>query len=419
MTGFANHFSSEIENGLLPIGQNSPQKLPRNLIAEQLSGSAFTTPRKHNYRTWFYRTSPLARHGLQEKLAYSESWLTPPYAKTVVTPERLLWLPLSPPSKSKNFVENIHTLIVNGDATMRVGSSVHLFCAQKKMQNDFFVNADGDLLIVPCSGKIICRTEFGKIEVEPSEILVIQRGMVFQIDPVGEEISGYMCENFGAHFELPDLGPIGSNCLANPRDFKVPKASFVESKEPARLITKFGGSFFASELPCSPLNVLAWHGNYVPYKYDLRHFNTINTVSFDHPDPSIFTVLTSQTSSPGVANVDFVVFPPRWMVAENTFRPPWYHRNIMSEYIGLINGAYDAKNAGIFSPGCSLLHNCMSAHGPDYPAYKHAIEAKLEPVKYSDTLAFMFESSMYYLPTEYALNVLPRIKDYWKVWQWK
>ncbi len=418
LSGFANHFSSEIEPGLLPIAQNSPQKLPRHLVAEQLSGSAFTTPRKYNYRTWFYRTLPMATQGTSEKISYNELWQTPPFAKIEVTPERLLWLPLPEPKSPKNFVQNIQTLAVNGDATMRVGSSVHLFSMQKKMLDEYFLNSDGDLLIVPYFGKIMCHTEFGDLEIEPGEILVIPRGMIFQLNPVEKEACGYLCENFGAHFELPDLGPIGSNGLANPRDFKVPTARYTENSTASFLITKFGGSFFRSSLRQSPFNVLAWHGNYVPYKYDLRHFNTINTVSFDHPDPSIFTVLTSPTTAPGVANVDFVVFPPRWMVAEHTFKPPWYHRNIMSEYMGLITGVYDAKSSGTFAPGCGLMHNCMAAHGPDFNAYKTGISEVLKPFKYEDTLAFMFESSLYYLPTSHGLDHLPRMKEYWKVWQW-
>ena len=418
-SGFANHFSSEVEPNLLPIGQNSPQKMPHGLITEQLSGSAFTAPRKSNYRTWFYRTFPIASQGSALKKIYDHYWVTPPFAKTVITPERLLWYPIAHDGKPKNFIESVHTLAVNGDATQRFGSSVHLFCFQKTMGNDFFSNADGDLLIVPYAGKILCRTEFGNLEIEPSEVLIIQRGMIFQLDAIDGEASGYICENFGAHFELPDLGVIGSNGLANARDFKVPTASYQSDPKPSQLVTKFGGSFFSSQLNASPFNVMAWHGNYVPYKYDLRHFNVINTVSFDHPDPSIFTVLTSPTSNPGVANVDFVVFPPRWMVAEHTFRPPWYHRNIMSEYMGLIAGVYDAKDSGTFTPGCGLLHNCMSAHGPDTTNYAKGTSDELKPVKYTDTLAFMFETSLYYLPTEHSLKDLSRMTDYWKVWQWK
>ena len=165
------------------------------------------------------------------------------------------------------------------------------------------------------------------------------------------------------------------------------------------------------------IDVVGWHGNYAPYKYDLTRFNTMNTVSFDHPDPSIFTVLTSPSAKPGTANVDFVIFPPRWMVGEDTFRPPYFHRNVMSEYMGLINGVYDAKPAGGFEPGGGSLHNCMTPHGPETEAFNAASNAKLKPEYLGSTLAFMFESSLVYSPTRHGLETPALQKNYLNCWR--
>ena len=181
------------------------------------------------------------------------------------------------------------------------------------------------------------------------------------------------------------------------------------------LVAKFSGRLWATRLDHSPLDVVAWHGNYAPYKYDLARFNSINTVSFDHPDPSIFTVLTSASDTPGMANIDVVIFPPRWLVAEHTFRPPYFHRNLMSEFMGLIHGAYDAKAEG-FLPGGASLHNSMSPHGPDAETFGKATSAELAPQRLGDTLAFMFESRYVYQPTPAALDADFRQRDYVDVW---
>ncbi|HEX6160150.1 MAG TPA: homogentisate 1,2-dioxygenase domain-containing protein, partial [Thermoanaerobaculia bacterium] len=260
------------------------------------------------------------------------------------------------------------------------------------------------------------RTELGHVEVKPGEIAVIPRGTKFRVELQGDDARGYLCENFGAPFRLPDLGPIGANGLANPRDFLSPVAAYEEVEGDFELIAKFGGTLWSARIDHSPLDVVAWHGNYAPYKYDLARFNAINTVSFDHPDPSIFTVLTSPSDTPGTANCDFVIFPPRWMVAENTFRPPYFHRNVMNEYMGLIYGEYDAKAEG-FVPGGGSLHNCMSGHGPDAATFEAASNAKLEPRYLGETLAFMFETRYVIRPTRFALETPLLQRDYWRCWQ--
>ncbi|MEO1575391.1 MAG: homogentisate 1,2-dioxygenase domain-containing protein, partial [Pseudomonadota bacterium] len=258
-------------------------------------------------------------------------------------------------------------------------------------------------------------TEAGLVAVGPGEIAVVPRGMKFSVALPDGPSRGYICENFGALFELPELGPMGSNGLANPRDFLSPVAHYEDRAGDFELVFKTLGHFFRADLSHSPLDVVAWHGSYAPYKYDLNHFNTIGSISFDHPDPSIFTVLTSQTDTPGVANCDFVIFPPRWLVAEDTFRPPWFHRNVMSEFMGLIYGEYDAKPDG-FLPGGMSLHNAMSPHGPSAEAFDKATASDLAPQKLDDTMAFMFESFMRILPTPYAMALPERQPDYRDCW---
>ncbi|WP_044870497.1 homogentisate 1,2-dioxygenase [Pseudomonas sp. LFM046] len=409
-SGFDNEFSSEALPGALPVGQNSPQKVPYGLYAELLSGTAFTVPRSEGRRTWMYRIKPSANHPKYQRLErqITGNRLGP------VTPNRLRWNPQDIPAERTDFIDGLLTIAATSDAEQASGVSVHLFRANTSMQRVFF-NADGELLIVPQQGRLRIATELGLLDVEPLEIAVIPRGMKFRVELLDATASGYICENHGAALRLPDLGPIGSNGLANPRDFLAPVAHYEDIDAPVTLVQKFLGELWATELDHSPLDVVAWHGNNVPYKYDLRRFNTIGTVSYDHPDPSIFTVLTSPSDTHGQANVDFVIFPPRWMVAENTFRPPWFHRNLMNEFMGLIQGAYDAKAEG-FAPGGASLHNCMSAHGPDNATTTTAIAVDLKPHKIDNTMAFMFETSRVLRPSQYALECPQLQSDYDACW---
>jgi homogentisate 1,2-dioxygenase len=296
------------------------------------------------------------------------------------------------------------------------GSAVHIYQVNQSMEKRYFYNADGELLIVPQEGGLHLKTENGFINLSPGEIGVIPRGIKFQVLLLNKKARGYVCENFGAAFRLPGLGPIGANGLANPRDFLYPTAKYEDKKGPFELIAKFQGHLWSAEMEHSPLDVVAWHGNYSPYKYDLANFQTVSPVSFDHPDPSIFTVLTSPTEQIGTANVDFVIFPPRWLVMEKSFRPPYFHRNIMSEYMGLIRGVYEAKQEG-FVPGGGSLHNSMSPHGPDFATYEKAIQSELKPAYLKDALAFMFESSQVYRVTPYALKTEALQKNYMDCWK--
>ncbi|MFW3897772.1 homogentisate 1,2-dioxygenase [Pseudomonas bharatica] len=409
-SGFGNEFASEALPGALPVGQNSPQKAPYGLYAELLSGTAFTMSRHEQRRTWLYRIRPSALHPafvrLERQLAGGPLG--------AVTPNRLRWSPLDMPGEPTDFIDGWMTMAANSAGDKPTGVSIHIYRANRSMERVFF-NADGELLLVPQLGRLRLVTELGVLEVEPLEIAVIPRGMKFRVELPDGEARGYIAENHGAPLRIPDLGPIGSNGLANPRDFLAPVAHYEEARGPVPLVQKFLGELWGCQLQHSPLDVVAWHGNNVPYKYDLRRFNTIGTVSFDHPDPSIFTVLTSPTSVPGMANIDFVIFPPRWMVAENTFRPPWFHRNLMNEFMGLIKGEYDAKAEG-FLPGGASLHGCMSAHGPDAETCAKAIAAELAPSKIDNTMAFMFETGQVLRPTRHALDCPQLQNDYDRCW---
>jgi homogentisate 1,2-dioxygenase len=414
-SGFGSEFASEALPGALPVGQNSPQKCPYGLYAEQMSGTPFTAPRTSNRRAWLYRIRPSVMHKPYRQIDRGLVRGTP-FDEITTSPNQLRWSPFQIPKEQKDFVDSLFTLAGNGDATMHTGVAIHIYSCNRSMTDRFFYSADGELLIVPQMGRVVFHTELGRIEAAPGEIVVIQRGIKFRVELLEGQARGYICENFGGLFRLPDLGPIGANGLANPRDFLSPVASYEDREGDFRVVSKFLGNFWEAEYNHSPLNVVAWHGNYAPYKYDLARFNCINSVTFDHPDPSIYTVLTSPSEIPGTANCDFAIFPPRWMVAEHTFRPPWFHRNFMNEFMGLVRGEYDAKAEG-FLPGGASLHNCMSGHGPDAESFEKASNAALKPQFLGDTLAFMFETRFVCRPTKHALDTAELQHEYFECWQ--
>jgi len=398
MSGFGNEFATEAVPGALPVGKNSPQRPPHGLYAEQLSGTPFTVPRRESRRTWLYRIRPSVMHRPYVKT--DPGHLGGPLAGP--NPNRLRWDPLPLPEAPTDFVAGLATMFANSEGAYAEGVSVHVYRANRSMRRVFW-SADGEWLIVPEQGGLSLATELGRLQVTPGEIAVIPRGVRFRVELLDATARGYVCENHGAMLRLPDLGPIGANGLANPRDFMTPPAWFEDRDETTEVVQKFMGELWATTMDHSPLDVVAWHGNCAPYKYDLARFNAIGTVSFDHPDPSIFTVLTAPTDTQGRANVDFAIFPPRWMVAEDTFRPPWFHRNVMNECMGLVRGVYDAKAEG-FLPGGFSLHGLMSAHGPDNATTRKAMEAALAPHKIDGSLAFMFETSQVLRPTEFAMR---------------
>ena len=411
--GFGNQFVSECLPVILP-GRNSPQKVPHGLYTEQLSGSAFAMVRAQNFRSWLYRILPSVCHGQFD--AFSHKTFKGHFNDEISSLQQLRWDPYPLPKKPLDFIEGLFTLAGQGDSELQQGGAIHLYSCNRSMKDRFFFNADGESLFVPQQGKLLLKTEFGLLELSPSEIAIIPRGVKFQIELLDKQARGYFIENFGLPFRLPELGMMGANALANPRDFLYPCAWYEDKVGDFELIAKYRGGLWKSALKHSPLDVVAWYGNYAPYKYNLKLFNTINTVSFDHPDPCIFTVLHSPSEIPNFSNLDFVIFPERWMVAEDTFRPPYFHRNIMSEYMGLIEGTYDAKEEG-FLPGGGSLHNCMSAHGPDVNAYEKAIKEKLKPEYYGNVLAFMLESRFVWHPTKQALNCNFIQKEYTQCWK--
>jgi len=413
-TGFGNTHSTEAVPGALPIGQNSPQRPPLGLYAEVLSGTAFTAPRAENLSSWLYKLRPSAMHAPFRRLA-NGLVRSGPFNEVEAPPNRLRWDPLPIGEAPADFIDGLATFAGNGEPAMQAGVAVHIYRANRSMDERCFVDADGELMFVPQLGELVLFTELGKLTVAPGEIAVVPRGAKFRVELLEKQARGYLCENYGAPFRLPELGPIGAQGLAQPRDFLAPVAAFEDKEGPCQVVNKFMGGLWAADWQHSPLDVVAWHGRYAPYKYDLARFMAISTVSLDHTDPSIFTVLTSPSGQPGVANCDFVIFPPRWLVAEHTFRPPWFHRNVMSELMGLVQGVYDAKAEG-FLPGGVSLHNCMSAHGPDLATFERASAAALKPQKVEDTLAFMWESRYVFRPTQFAMSVPQLQKDYDRVW---
>ena len=416
LPGFDNTHSTEAVDGALPIGRNSPQNPPLGLYAEQLSGTAFTAPRAHNRRSWLYRIRPSVRHAVGFEAARHDHWKTAPNREALEIPAmQLRWGPLDIPDAPTDFIDGVRTMTTCGDAWTQSGMAAHAFVANTSMTRRYFMNADGEMGVLPEQGSLRLVTEFGILIARPGEIAVIPRGVKFRVELMDDAARGFILENYGALLTLPEKGPIGSNSLAAQRDFLFPVAAYEDVESACELCYKSLGQFYKTTLGHSPIDVVAWHGDYAPYKYDLRRFATIGSISYDHPDPSIFTVLTSQSDTPGVANVDFVIFPDRWLVMEDTFRPPWYHTNIMSEFMGLIHGVYDAKPGG-FKPGGMSLHNAMLPHGPDKDAFERASTADLSPEKLENTLAFMFETRFVQNPTTFAADRKKIDLDYENCW---
>lgn len=410
--GFGNHVSTEAVAGALPIGRNSPQRPAYGLYAEQLSGTAFTAPRHENRRSWLYRMRPSAEHPPFAPYKAAARFVPQPHPAPLA-PNRLRWGPIADPAPGTDLIDGMTSMLVTRDPADLEGVAVHLYAANADMDRRVFFDADGELLFIPQAGRLTLLTELGRIDIAPGQIALIPRGVRFRALLPDGTARGYVAENYGALFRLPDLGPIGANGLANPRDFETPAAWYEDCDEAFEVVQKSLGQLWTTTIDHSPLDVVAWHGNLAPWRYDLSRFNTINAVSFDHPDPSIFTVLTSPSDVPGRANADFVIFPPRWMVAEDTFRPPWFHRNVMSEAMGLIHGAYDAKADG-FVPGGLSLHNLMAGHGPDVASWDGASNADLKPHKIDGTMAFMVETCWPYRPTAHAMTTAQ--PDYDAAW---
>lgn len=416
MPGFGNDFETEALPGVLPQGQNSPQKCNYGLYAEQLSGSAFTQERPE--RTWCYRIRPSVRHTGRFNPIDVPHWKSAPHVVPGVNSlGQMRWDPIPLPEQGAalTWISGMRTVTTAGDVNTQAGMAAHVYLVTESMVDEYFFSADSELLVVPQEGRLRFCTELGVIDLEPKEIALLPRGLVYRVEVLEGPARGFVCENYGQKFGPPHRGPIGANCMANPRDFKTPVAAFEDRDVQSRLVIKWCGQFHATTIPASPLDVVGWHGNYAPWKYDLRAYSPVGAILFDHPDPSIFTVLTAPSGVPGTANIDFVLFRERWMVAEHSFRPPWYHRNIMSELMGNIYGQYDAKPQG-FLPGGLSLHNCMMPHGPDRDAFEGASNADLKPHKLDETMSFMFETRFPQHLTDWAATTAPVQDDYLDCW---
>lgn len=418
MPGFGNDFETEALPGALPQGQNSPQKCNYGLYAEQLSGTAFTAPRGQNERTWCYRIRPSVKHTGRFRKIDLPLWKTAPHVMPdVISLGQYRWdpVPLPPAGSALTWLTGMRTVTTAGDVNTQVGMASHVYLVDTSMTDEYFYSADSELLVVPQEGRLRFCTEMGIIDLEPREIAILPRGLVYRVEVLDGPCRGFVCENYGQKFDLPSRGPIGANCLANPRDFKTPVAAFEDREVESRVVIKWCGQFHETTIGHSPLDVVAWHGNYAPCKYDLRTYSPVGAILFDHPDPSIFTVLTAPSGQEGTANIDFVLFRERWMVAEHSFRPPWYHKNIMSELMGNIYGQYDAKPQG-FAPGGISLHNCMLPHGPDRNAFEGASNGELKAEKLDNTMSFMFETRFPQHLTEWAATEAPLQDDYLECW---
>lgn len=414
MPGFGNDFETEALPGALPQGMNSPQRCEYGLYGEQLSGTAFTDVRPE--RTWCYRIRPSVKHSHRYEKIDLPYWVSAPHVvPDVISLGQYRWNPVPHSDQDLTWLTGMRTMTTAGDVNTQIGMATHIYLATESMVDSYFFSADSEMLVIPQEGHIRFCTELGIIDLEPKEIAIIPRGLLYRVEVLDGPARGFVCENYGQKFELPRRGPIGANCMANPRDFKTSVAAFEDREVHSMVTAKWCGQFHKTKIEQSPLDVVAWHGNYAPYKYDLRTYCPVGAVLFDHPDPSIFTVLTAPSGQPGTANIDFVLFRERWMVAEDTFRPPWYHKNIMSELMGNIYGQYDAKPEG-FVPGGVSLHNMMLPHGPDKNAFDGASNAKLGAEKLDNTMSFMIETRFPQHLTEFASKEAPLQDDYVECW---
>lgn len=387
LEGFGNYHHSEAFPGANPIGMNSPQKPALGLLTERISGSSFTAPRDHNLQTWLYRTVSSLSHS--EYTLYGTEDSTTGH----ITPNSYLWPSFQ---TSDDDWTSQRLLSSTGDANTKTGLAIRLYAISKDMQpNTVFSSLDGDMLIIPqAGGSLDIQTELGKLLVRPNEIAVIPRGVRHRITLPNGPTRGYICELFQGHFRLPELGPIGSCSLANQRDFQIPTAIYDGKLEadiavPNRgsdwtIISRMASKLWSCTQDHTPFDVAGWHGTFYPYKYDLGRFSILGSILFDHPDPSIFTVLTAPSNrEPGTSVVDFAIIPPRWNMMEDTYWPPYYHRNTMSEFSGPIvyDQAHEWHKEHSFKPYGAQLNGTMTAHGPSKEVHQAARESDLKPKK--------------------------------------
>ncbi|KAH9874017.1 hypothetical protein IAQ61_004645 [Plenodomus lingam] len=427
--GWGNRHQSEVIPGTLPVAQNNPQEVRFGLYTEGITYSAFAAPRAHNYSTYMYRCRPAAAHNgyvpFESKSNIQNCFLSL-NPKVATLPEQAEWRPFPLPKEEEkiDFANGLHTLAGSGDPNIREGLALYVYMINSSMERRAFCNADGDFLICAQLGTLDIVTEMGKIFLQPGEICVIQRGIRFcmNLAPDTKVARGYITEVWGSMWELPDLGPLGGHGLANPRDFLYPVAAIDDNLHVDwQIVNKINGELVAIQQDHSPFDLVAWHGNVVPYKYDLTKFSSQNSTSIDHTDPSIFTVLTAKSRDPLTPLADFLWFGPRWDVATNTFRLPYFHRNSASEFLACLYGQGLGRSDD-FQPGGGSFEGGHTPHGGFHEGYQHGMRIhESQPEKIlTEQLTIMIESSRLFLWTEWARKGCGVIDEHgtnYKVWE--
>ncbi|HEY3498273.1 MAG TPA: homogentisate 1,2-dioxygenase, partial [Polyangiaceae bacterium] len=416
--GFGNVHASEALPGALPHDRNTPRVGPYRLYPELTSGTAFTAERAENFRTWTYRIRPAAQQGLLEPLAHAT--FRDDFEDEPPEPNLTGFSPLPLPSAACDFVDGLVTIGGAGSARLRRGYAVHLYAANRNMEERAFYDADGELLLLPELGALRILTELGVLDVRPGEVALLPRGLRFSVALREAAARGYVAEVFGRHFRLPERGPIGSNGLAEARHFRTPAAWHEDRLAPGyRIAAKLGGALYEARQDHSPFDVVAWHGNHCPYVYDLALFTPAGYTRVDHPDPSIHTVLSAPLDERGTHSLDLVVFPPRWDATEGTFRPPYFHRNATTEINGIVREV--SSPGSMFVPGCLFLTPSMTPHGPVAAGVERAFslsDAEADkPHRYSENACwFQFETALPFSLTPWARNAPHRLHDWHSKW---
>jgi homogentisate 1,2-dioxygenase len=418
LEGFGAPLQSEALPGALPLHQNSPRHAPYGLYPEQLSGTAFGLPRHKNLRTWLYRIRPSAQQSPFRPLRHET--FTTAFTSEPVEPNLFGWRPCPIPSAGQDFVDGIVTLGGAGDGHSRRGYALHWFTANRSMDNRAFCNADGDFLLVPQLGELTLVTELGVLEVGTGQIALLPRGLRYSVVLRSPAARGFIAEVYGRHFELPERGVIGANGLADARHFRTSTAWFEDRLELGyRITSKLGGVLYDAQQDYSPYDVVAWHGNYVPYVYDLAAFVPVSNVRVDHPDPSIYSVVSCPLDETGSNLLDLIVFPPRWDPTEHTFRPPFFHRNATMEWNAVVRS--DSSDGALFESGVSFLTPPMTPHGVTSAAVERAFRldeaTAAVPHRSSDqSLWIQFESSLPLQLSPLAREPSRAILDWPTVW---
>jgi homogentisate 1,2-dioxygenase len=416
--GFCNFHESETLPGALPVDQNSPRSSPYGLYAEQLNATGFVAPREANRRSWMYRIRPSAEQGPLAPLAHER--LRGDFSGEPVEANLAGWGPLPFPASPTDFVDGLATLGGAGSPSSRRGYAVHLYAANRGMEDRCFSDADGDLLLLPEEGSLTLLTELGVLQVHPGQLALVPRGVRFSVLLGGSRARGYVGESFGRPFSLPERGPVGANGLADARHFRGPVARHEERLCPGyRVTVKLGGALFEATQDHSPFDVVAWHGNHFPTVYDLAAFSPAGNARVDHIDPSIHTVLTSPLDEAGANGLDLVVFTPRWDATEHTFRPPYFHRNVATELNGIIREVASAGSP--FARGCCFLTPSFTPHGVLATGVERTLaldDERADQARRSadSSLWFQFESTLPFSPTAWARTAPNRVDDWPLVW---